>query len=172
MKNKKILSNNKDKKEINENKNKNKINNEDISLPKELKKYAIYMKILTLNDPNRMDIILTNMKENNPAILNQIEENEDEFIKCLSEPITKEDLEIYKINYKNAKALLGQIDGNKIGKVEIALSKKENDDINNLTKLGFKLEDIIEAYLLKNNNYKETESYLQNKVKEKKEEKK
>ena len=163
--------NNKNNKKEN-NENKNKINNEDTSLPKELKKYAIYMKILTLNEPNLMDVILQNMKENNPAILNQIEENEDEFIKCLSEPITKEDLEIYRLNYRNAKALLGQKDENKIGKVEIALSKKENEDINKLKNLGYNLEDIIEAYLLKNNNYKETESYLQNKVKEKKEEKK
>ena len=168
MKNKKIISNNKDKKENKD--NINQINNEDTSLPKELKKYAIYMKILTLNDPNQMDVILKNMKDNNPAILNQIEENEDEFIKCLSEPITKGDIEIYKINYRIAKALLGQKDENKIGKVEISLSKKENEDINNLKKLGYKLEDIIDAYLLNYNNYKETEKYLQNEIKDKKKE--
>lgn len=137
--------------------------NEENNLPKELKKYAILMKISTLNDPNQMNIILQNIKEKNPALLERIKDNEEEFLKFLSLPITIEDLEIYKKNIKNDRELLKEEkDKSKIGKVEIILNKKESQDINNLKKLGYKIEDIIEAYLLKNKKYKETEKYLEN----------
>ena len=137
--------------------------NEENNLPKELKKYAILMKISTLNDPNQMNIILQNIKEKNPALLERIKDNEEEFLKFLSLPITIEDLEIYKKNIKNDRELLKEEkDESKIGKVEIILNKKESQDINNLKKLGYKIEDIIEAYLLKNKKYKETEKYLEN----------
>ena len=121
------------------------------------------MKISTLNDPNQMNIILQNIKEKNPALLERIKDNEEEFLKFLSLPITIEDLEIYKKNIKNDRELLKEEkDESKIGKVEIILNKKESQDINNLKKLGYKIEDIIEAYLLKNKKYKETEKYLEN----------
>ena len=137
--------------------------NEDNTLPKELKKYAILMKISTLNDPNQMNIILQNIKEKNPALLERIKDNEEEFLKFLSLPITIEDLEIYKKNFKNDRELLKEEkDKSKIGKVEIILNKKESEDINKLKNLGYNIEDIIEAYLLKNKKYKETEKYLQN----------
>ena len=137
--------------------------NEENSLPKELKKYAILMKISTLNDPNQMNIILQNIKEKNPALLERIKDNEEEFLKFLSLPITSEDLEIYKKNFKNDRELLKEEkDKSKIGKVEIILNKKESEDINKLKNLGYNIEDIIEAYLLKNKKYKETEKYLQN----------
>ena len=169
-----ILSEEKDKNNNNSNNNnflnniKNKIEdvkqnvNEENSLPKELKKYAIFMKISTLNDPNQMNIILQNIKEKNPALLERIKDNEEEFLKFLSLPITIEDLEIYKKNIKNDRELLKEEkDESKIGKVEIILNKKESEDINKLKKLGYKIEDIIEAYLLKNKKYKETEKYLE-----------
>ena len=152
----------------NNNNNNNFLNNiknkiEENTLPKELKKYAILMKISTLNDPNQMNIILQNIKEKNPALLERIKDNEEEFLKFLSLPITSEDLEIYKKNFKNDRELLKEEkDKSKIGKVEIILNKKESEDINKLKNLGYNIEDIIEAYLLKNKKYKETEKYLQN----------
>ena len=131
------------------------------SLPKELKKYAIFMKILTLDDPNQMNIILQNIKEKSPALLERIKDNEEEFVKYLSLPITNEDIEIYKKNFKYDRELFkGDKEENKLGKVEINLNKKESTDINKLKELGYKIPDIIEAYLLKNKNYKETENYL------------
>lgn len=135
--------------------------NEESYLPKELKKYAIFMKILTLSDPNKMSQILENIKKNNPALLERIKAKEEEFEKFLSAPITDEDLEIYKKNHIAAEALLGQEDESKKGKVEICLSKKESEDIKKLKKLGFGIEDIIDAYLIKDTNYKETEKFLQ-----------
>ena len=110
-----------------------------------------------------MNIILQNIKEKNPALLERIKDNEEEFLKFLSLPITIEDLEIYKKNFKNDRELLKEEkDKSKIGKVEIILNKKESEDINKLKNLGYNIEDIIEAYLLKNKKYKETEKYLQN----------
>lgn len=138
---------------------------EESNLPKELKKYAIFMKILTLYDPNKMSIILDNIKKNNPALLERIKAKEEEFEKFLSAPITDEDLEIYKKNHIVAEALLGKEDENKKGKIEICISKKESEDIKKLNKLGFEMEDIIDAYLNNNNNYKETENFLKTKKK-------
>lgn len=124
---------------------------EEINLPKELKIYGIYMKILTLKDENIMNIILNKIKKNNPALLNQIKNYDQEFIKFLSKPITQEEIDIYKKNYNNAQSLLGE--GNKVdkkdGKVEVVLTEKESEIINNLQKLGnFKIEDAIFAYLI------------------------
>ena len=135
------------------------------SLPKELKKYAIYMKIATLNDPNKMNDILQDIKDGNPALLELIKINKEGFEKFLSSPITWEDLEIYNKNFKNDKELFKtEKDESKIGKVEINLNMKETEDINKLKNLGYKIEEIIEAYLLKNGNYQETEKYLKKNV--------
>ena len=135
------------------------------SLPKELKKYAIYMKIATLNDPNKMNDLLQDIKDGNPALLELIKINKEGFEKFLSSPITWEDLEIYNKNFKNDKELFKtEKDESKIGKVEINLNMKETEDINKLKNLGYKIEEIIEAYLLKNGNYQETEKYLKKNV--------
>ena len=124
---------------------------EEINLPKELKMYGIYMKILTLKDENIMNIILNNIKKNNLALLNQIKNYDKEFVKFLSKPITQEEIDIYKKNYNNAKSLLGDDnkEHKKDGKVEVVLTEKESEIINNLQKLGnFKIEDVIFAYII------------------------
>ena len=124
---------------------------EEINLPKELIMYGIYMKILTLKDENIMNIILNNIKKDNPALLNQIKNYDQEFVKFLSKPITQEEIDIYKKNYNNAKSLLGDDnkDDKKDGKVKVVLTEKESEIINNLQKLGnFKIEDAIFSYII------------------------
>lgn len=140
---------------------KEELNNE-INLPKELKSYGIYMKILTLKDENKMNIILKNIKEKNPSLLNQIKEYEKEFIKFLSSPITKSEVDFYMKNYRNAIDLLGKRVEN--GKIEIILSKRESEIINKLKKLGnFTIEEIIEAYIVGDKNENNAANYLLNK---------
>ena len=62
--------------------------------------------IKKIKDENKMNIILNNIKKNNPALLNQIKNHEVDLIKFLSSPITQKEIDIYKKNCKNAKALL------------------------------------------------------------------
>ena len=149
-------NNNKIINDINE-ENTKKESKKEINLPKELKNYGIYMKILTLKDENKMTIILNNIKKTNPALLNQIKKYEKEFIKFLSLPITQEELLIYKNNYKNAQALLGE----KKDKTEIYLTEIESEIINNLIKLGnCNIEDAIEAYIINDKDENRAADYL------------
>ena len=127
----------------------------------ELKYYAIYMKILTLNNEKLMITILENLKKNNKYLLKQIKDNEEAFEEILSSPITNKDIEIYKKNYLTAQNLLGE-DENKKGKVQIFVNDNENKEINDLKKLGYNEEDVIAAYIMNNQNFKETKTYLEN----------
>ena len=139
---------------------------EEINLPKELKNYGIYMKILTCKDENKMNIILKNIKENNPALLKQFIYYEKEFVKYLSSPITREDLNFYLNNYQNARSLLGVQNKDKNKGLEIILTKKESEIINNLKKLGnFTFEEIIEAYIINGKNENKAANFLIDKKK-------
>ena len=139
---------------------------EEINLPKELKNYGIYIKILTCKDENKMNIILKNIKENNPALLNQFIYYEKEFVKYLSSPITREDLDFYLNNYQNARSLLDVQNKNKNRGFEIILTKRESEIINNLKKLGnFTIEEIIEAYIINGKNENKAANFLIDKKK-------
>ena len=140
--------------------------NNEINIPKELKSYGIYMKILTCKDENIMNIILNNIKENNPALLNQLIYYEKEFVKYLSTPITREDLDFYLDNYQTARSLLGAHKKEENGKFDIILTRSESEIINNLKKIGnFTIEEIIEAYLLNHKNENKAANFLMDKKK-------
>ena len=140
--------------------------NNEINIPKELKSYGIYMKILTCKDENIMNIILNNIKENNPALLNQLIYYEKEFVKYLSIPITREDLDFYLDNYQTARSLLGAYKKEENGKFDIILTRSESEIINNLKKIGnFTIEEIIEAYLLNDKNENKAANFLIDKKK-------
>ena len=150
------INNEKDEEKLNNNKKKE---TNEKKIPNELRNYAIYMKILTVKDEKVMTTILENMKKNNKALLKQINDNEEAFLKILSSPITQEDIEIYKNNYFNAQKLLGE--DNKKGKVQIFLTEKENEDINDLKEIGYKEEDVIAAYIINDQNVEKTQEYLE-----------
>ena len=150
------INNEKDEEKLNNNKKKE---TNEKKIPNELRNYAIYMKILTVKDEKIMTTILENMKKNNKALLKQINDNEEAFLKILSSPITQEDIEIYKNNYFNAQKLLGE--DNKKGKVQIFLTEKENEDINDLKEIGYKEEDVIAAYIINDQNVEKTQEYLE-----------
>ena len=140
------------------------------NLPKELKNIAIYIKILTSKDENKMNEILNNIEVNNPALLNEIMKNKEEFIKYLKYSITNEDFEIYKNNISSAKELLNKGFEEKKDKVKISLTRKETEDINKLKKFGFETDEIIYAYLTNYKKYDKTEKYLINQKNNKKDE--
>ena len=136
------------------------INENKSNLPNELKNIAIYMKIMTLKEENKMNEILNNLKENNPALLNQIIENKDEFMKYLSKPITSDNLENFKNNISSLRELLSKSSEDKKEKIKICLTQKDTEDINKLKKKGYQFDDIIYAYLINDTEYDKTEKYL------------
>ena len=146
------------------------INENKSNLPNELKNIAIYMKIMTLKEENKMNEILNNLKENNPALLNQIIENKDEFMKYLSKPITSDNLENFKNNISSLRELLSKSSEDKKEKIKICLTQKDTEDINKLKKKGYQFDDIIYAYLINDTEYDKTEKYLINQKNNKKEE--
>lgn len=143
---------NKDKEEDSENK---------IILPKELKKIGILMKILTYKEPDRMNIILNNIKTTNKSLLERIKAKKDMFYEFLQKPITKDELDIFRQNYQDAKNLLDINDNKKReGKIEIFLTQEETDDIKKIRSIGFDLEDTIEAYVKCDLNGEKAITYL------------
>ena len=146
------------------------INENKSNLPNELKNIAIYMKIMTLKEENKMNEILNNLKENNPALLNQIIENKDEFMKYLSKPITSDNLENFKNNISSLRELLSKSSEDKKEKIKICLTQKDTEDINKLKKKGYQFDDIIYAYLINDTEYDKTEKYLINQKNNKNEE--
>ena len=146
------------------------INENKSNLPNELKNIAIYMKIMTLKEENKMNEILNNLKENNPALLNQIIENKDEFMKYLSNPITSDNLENFKNNISSLRELLSKSSEDKKEKIKICLTQKDTEDINKLKKKGYQFDDIIYAYLINDTEYDKTEKYLINQKNNKNEE--
>ena len=153
--------------------NNNNINNNfdiynEINISKELKIYAVLMKILTVNDPKKMSLIINNLKQNNLPILYQIQKNEKEFIKILSSPIVEGDIAIFRNNYMLSKELLGtnlQEEINK-GKIEVILDEKESEMIHRIKKLGnFSTEDIIVAYMINDKDEEKIKKYLLEKIK-------
>ena len=147
---------------------KEKVNNEekgekeDISLSEELKKYGVFMKIASLNDASKMELILENIKKRNPALLNKIINNEDKLIKFVESPITQEDIDIYIHEYPEVLEILDPENSTKNnGKVKILLTLEETEMVERIKNLGnFTEEEIIEALIIKDNNEKEAGEYL------------
>lgn len=135
----------------------------EINISKELKKYAIFMKILTVKNPQRMKIIINNIKSNNLAVYEQIQINKNEFIKILSSPIIQEEIEIYKNNYLFSKELLGTNLQDQY-QYRVILNEKESEMINRLKKLGnFETIEILVAYFYNDKDEEKTANYLLNK---------
>ena len=138
---------------------------DDISLPQELKKIGSFMKILTLKDPNKMDVILDNLQKNNQPLLTKIKENKKEFINFCEKPINQDDIDVYMKNRKEARKLLN-LDYYNEGKIEILLTEDESTIINKLMEIGkCNIEDAVEAYVVNDKDEKEAKNYLDNKKK-------
>ena len=137
--------------------------NEKNHIPKELKKYGTLIKILAFKDPNIMTTILNNLKTSNLSLLKLIKEKQSEFIELLEEPISNDDLEIYKKYSQEVKFLLGKEEDKDIkeGKIEIVLTQQENEDIKKLqNKYNINMEDAIEAYIINDKDFNAIDSYI------------
>ena len=138
------------------------------NISKELKKYGILIKILTFKDPNKMNIILNNLKTNNESLLELIKKKKNDFIELLKKPITKDDMDYFKSHYQEAKNLLNPKESKeKEGKLEVLLTKEESDDLKKLQNLGnFNMEDIVEAYIINKKDVNLTANFLINQKEE------
>ena len=129
-------------------------------LPMELRRNASIMKIVCRNDPEKIFNILNNLKVKNPALLNKIKENEENFKNFLVSPITQEDIDTFKLLENDLRGLAGE-GGRRPGQVEIRLTPEEAEAVKRLKDLGnFSQSEAIQAYLACDKNEELAANYL------------
>ncbi len=128
--------------------------NNNSSLPFELKKNAAIMKIVCQRNPNKIINILNNIKDREPTTLNLIKQHEEEFKRLLVSPISQEDITIFR-NFQQ------ELRSRRSGGVQIKLTKEESDAVKRLQDLGnFTKSEVLQAFIACDRNEELTANYL------------
>ena len=93
------------------------------NLPAELVKNASIIKILCMNNPEKITNLLNTFKERHPDLINLIKQHEEEFKNLLVSPISQEDIN----NFKEIEQELRRPQG-----PSIRLTKEESDAVKRL----------------------------------------
>lgn len=147
----------------------------------ELKNIASIVKIIVSQNPSALQNILLGIQQNDPALMELIKNNEEEFKNLLQQPVTDEDLRNFQ-NFQNqtrqVQEGLGGRSGEQRGSGQpnvrgntIALSKQDYDAVNRLKELGFNEMDSVQAYFACDKNEDMAANLLwENKLKEQEQE--
>ena len=96
------------------------------------------MKQSVQSDPNTLQAILQSISNSNPQLLNLINNNKQEFIRLLKEPISNTDMVNNIMNEYNK-------DNDDTPTNTIQLTSEELNSIDNLISMGFPREACLEA---------------------------
>lgn len=121
------------------------------NLPAELVKNASIIKILCMNNPEKITSLLNTFKERHPDLINLIKQHEEEFKNLLVSPISQEDIN----NFKEIEQELRRPQG-----PSIRLTKEESDAVKRLQELGFSQAEAVQAYIACDKNEEMTANYL------------
>ena len=143
-------------------------NTGNVRLPMELRRNASMIKVLCRDNPEKIFVILDNLKARNPALLNKIKEHEEEFKSLLVSPINQQDIDSYKLMEEDVKALSiprereeGEEGEGGEGGIKISLSPEELQAVNRLKELGdFNENEILQAYFACDKNEELAANYL------------
>ena len=140
-------------------------NTGNVRLPMELRRNASMIKVLCRDNPEKIFVILDNLKARNPALLNKIKEHEEEFKSLLVSPINQQDIDSYKLMEEDVKALSipREIEEGEEGEggIKIHLSPEELQAVNRLKELGdFNENEILQAYFACDKNEELAANYL------------
>ena len=132
------------------------------NLPDELKKNASIIKILCMNNPEKITSLLNIFKERHPNLINLIKLHEAEFKNLLVSPISQEDIN----NFQEIQQELRRPQG-----PSIRLTKEESDAVKRLQELGFSQAEAVQAYIACDKNEEMAANFLfEQKMREEEEE--
>lgn len=121
------------------------------NLPAELVKNASIIKILCMNNPEKITNLLNTFKERHPDLINLIKQHEEEFKNLLVSPISQEDIN----NFKEIEQELRRPQG-----PSIRLTKEESDAVKRLQELGFSQAEAVQAYIACDKNEEMAANFL------------
>ena len=122
------------------------------NLPAELVQQASIMKILCMNNPQKITSLLNIFKERHPDLINLIKQHETEFKNLLVAPISQEDINTFKQFEQEIRRPQGPA---------IRLTKEESDAVKRLQSLGnFSQAEVVQAYLACDKNEEMAANFL------------
>ena len=130
-----------------------------------IKKIACICKILCRENPSNLTNIMQNIQQSDPDLFNLINEREEEFKNLLEQPVTQEDLRIFRAFQQEM--MLGGLQGQGHqhgghgGEIRLNLTQQDREVINRLKDMGgFNEADVIQAYIACDKNEEMTANYL------------
>jgi UV excision repair protein RAD23 len=122
------------------------------NMPAELVQQASIMKILCMNNPQKITSLLNIFKERHPDLINLIKQYENEFKNLLVAPISQEDINIFRQFEQEMRRPQGPA---------IRLTKEESDAVKRLQSLGnFSQAEAVQAYLACDKNEEMAANFL------------
>lgn len=139
------------------------------SLLQEAKQFAWIVRVLLSKYPDSLTNLMTNLQLKSPSLYRSIMENKAEFDKEIKKPVTDNDIKLFKVFEQNTGPSLGieeePIKEEKQTQEEqfkMTYTEKDRETIQRLINLGFKEEEVIQAYLACERNEDLTAHFLFN----------
>ena len=122
------------------------------NIPEELRNEASIMKVLCMNNPEKITSLLNIFKERSPNLINLIKQYENEFKNLLVSPVTQEDINVFQQLQQELRRPQGP---------SIRLTKEESDAVKRLQSLGnFSQAEAVQAYLACDKNEEMAANFL------------
>ena len=118
------------------------------NLPSELKVNASIIKVLCMNNPEKLPSILNTLKEHSPGLIDLIKQYEADFKNLLISPVTQEDITIFQQIHRRPQG------------PQIRLTKEESDAVKRLQELGFSQAEAVQAFIACEKNEEMAANFL------------
>jgi UV excision repair protein RAD23 len=164
------------------------LNNINLNDPNALPNIASIIKVIINDDPSQLQLLLEDIEEHNPDVIDFIKEHESEFKNLLEKPITPEDVQKFNQimpqnndlplneeeeltegihNFLHNEVNFTNSNPNITMPTNLAFSQTEKEAIERLKGLGFSEMDVVQAYVACDKNEEITANFLfENKYKE------
>jgi len=121
------------------------------------------MRALVQANPAYLEQLLGNISQSSPELFQIIQQNQEQFVQFLNEPVSQEQLQ------QALAAGLGIGGGQRGGvppggqrQIQVQLTPEENEVVNNLVSMGFDRNKVLHFYILFDKDQEMTANYLLN----------
>lgn len=120
------------------------LSNVDLTDPGALKRIVAIVKVIISEDPSQLQLILEDIEETNPEIIEFIKGREAEFKEMLQSPINAEDMAIFNQLIQGSQANVQLTDVQS----QPELTQTDREAVERLKALGFNQNEATEAYII------------------------